>query len=175
MEGHQARARAAKARQLARREKPRERQHVEIMASVIESPSQEGHDISRAALTEYPRDAQVLSLCSAPSPLCLLGRADHDAARLAVCERYAGDYGDDWCSLTYLGWSQTEAATWSQVAPSPNAATRLKPETPPPPTQWRMRCSSKAMGRRPRLPDDLVAGEMTARASCRGTSPEHLA
>jgi tetratricopeptide (TPR) repeat protein len=37
------------------------------------------------------------------------GRADHDAARLAICERHARHYGEDWWFLTYLGWSHTEA------------------------------------------------------------------
>ena len=37
------------------------------------------------------------------------GRADHDAARLAICERHARHYGHDWWFLTYLGWSHTEA------------------------------------------------------------------
>jgi hypothetical protein len=37
------------------------------------------------------------------------GRADHDAARLALCRKLAPHYGDDWWFLTYLGWSHTEA------------------------------------------------------------------
>src|SRR5262249_3052472 len=37
------------------------------------------------------------------------GRADHDAARLALCRRMARHYDDDWWFLTHLGWSHTEA------------------------------------------------------------------
>jgi hypothetical protein len=32
-----------------------------------------------------------------------------DAAKLAVCERVAGHYGEDWWFTSYLGWSHTEA------------------------------------------------------------------
>jgi hypothetical protein len=37
------------------------------------------------------------------------GRADHDAARLALCRRMAQHYGEDWWFLTHLGWAHTEA------------------------------------------------------------------
>ena len=37
------------------------------------------------------------------------GRPDHDAAKLAICERHARHYGEDWWFLSYLGWSHTEA------------------------------------------------------------------
>src|SRR5882757_6459773 len=110
MEGANARAKAAEARQLAAAASPRERQHVEIMASVIESQARKAMTAAEQHLTEYPRDAQVLSLLLGAFGLyAFSGRADHDAARLAVCERYVGDYGNDWWFLTYLGWSQTEA------------------------------------------------------------------
>jgi hypothetical protein len=36
------------------------------------------------------------------------GMADHDQARVDLCERHACHYGDDWWFLTYLGWSHTE-------------------------------------------------------------------
>jgi hypothetical protein len=36
------------------------------------------------------------------------GKADHNQARVDVCERQARHYGDDWWFLTYLGWSHTE-------------------------------------------------------------------
>jgi hypothetical protein len=34
--------------------------------------------------------------------------ADHDQARVDLCERLKGHYGDDWFFLTSLGWSHTE-------------------------------------------------------------------
>ncbi|MCA6123026.1 tetratricopeptide repeat protein [Bradyrhizobium sp. WSM 1704] len=110
MEGGAARARAATARELAAAASPRERQHIEIMASVIESQAKKAMAMAEQHLTEYPRDAQVLSLLLGAFGLyAFSGRADHDAARLTLCERYAADYGDDWWFLTYLGWSKTEA------------------------------------------------------------------
>jgi len=110
MEGSEARAKAAKARQLAAAASPRERQHIEIIASVIEGQPKTAIAAAEQHLAEYPRDAQVLSLLLGAFGLyAFSGRADHDAARLAITERYARDYGDDWWFLTYLGWSKTEA------------------------------------------------------------------
>ena len=60
-------------------------------------------------LDEFPRDALVLALLLGAFGLyAFSGRADHDAARLAICERHARHYGEDWWFLTYLGWSHTE-------------------------------------------------------------------
>ena len=110
MQGTEARARAAKARQLAAATSPRERRHIEIIASVIEGQAKQAIAGAEHHLEEYPRDAQVLSLLLGAFGLyAFSGRADHDAARLAICERYISDYGDDWWFLTYLGWSKTEA------------------------------------------------------------------
>jgi tetratricopeptide (TPR) repeat protein len=61
-------------------------------------------------LEEFPRDAMVFSLLLGAFGLyAFSGRADHDAARVAICERHARHYGEDWWFLTYLGWSHTEA------------------------------------------------------------------
>jgi len=129
MEGANARAKAAQARQLAAAASPRERQHVEIMASVIESQARKAMTAAEQHLTEYPRDAQVLSLLLGAFGLyAFSGRADHDAARLAVCERYVGDYGNDWWFLTYLGWSQTEAGQVVSGRAITERGYALKPE-----------------------------------------------
>ncbi|QPF88358.1 tetratricopeptide repeat protein [Bradyrhizobium genosp. L] len=129
MQGAEARARAATARQLAAVASPRERQHVGIMASVIESQPKQAMAAAEQHLTEYPRDAQVLSLLLGAFGLyAFSGRADHDAARLAVCERYAADYGDDWWFLTYLGWSKTEAGDVVSGRAVTERGYALKPE-----------------------------------------------
>jgi hypothetical protein len=129
MEGAQARAKAAMARQLAAAASPRERQHIEIMASVIESQAKKAVVAAEQHLDEYPRDAQVLSLLLGAFGLyAFSGRADHDAARLAVCERYAGDYGSDWWFLTYLGWSKTEAGDVVSGREITERGYALKPE-----------------------------------------------
>ena len=110
MQGTEARASAAKARKLATAASPRERRHIEIIASVIEGQGKKAMTAAEQHLEDYPRDAQVLSLLLGAFGLyAFSGRADHDAARLAITERYAQSYGDDWWFLTYLGWSKTEA------------------------------------------------------------------
>jgi tetratricopeptide (TPR) repeat protein len=110
MESSKARAMAAQARTLAAGATPRERSHVEIMAAVIESKPKLAVSGAEAHLDEYPRDSQVLSiLLGAFGLYAFSGRPDHDAAKLAICERHARHYGEDWWFVSYLGWSNTEA------------------------------------------------------------------
>ncbi|HEX4197470.1 MAG TPA: hypothetical protein VHZ26_08510, partial [Caulobacteraceae bacterium] len=102
MEAAAARARATQARQLAASATPRERQHVEVLAAAIEG--QPGLALSGAEqhLEAFPRDALVLALLLGAFGLyAFSGRADHDQAKLAVCQRHARHYGDDWWFLTY--------------------------------------------------------------------------
>jgi hypothetical protein len=114
MEGGKARAMAAQARELAAGATPREKNHVEIMAAVIESKPKAAVTGAEAHLEEYPRDAQVLSiLLGAFGLYAFSGRPDHDAAKLAICERHARHYGEDWWFTSYLGWSHTEAGNLS--------------------------------------------------------------
>jgi hypothetical protein len=109
-EAADARAKAKQARSLAAKLTKRERQHVEIIASAIEGQSAAALNGAEQHLAEFPRDALVFSLLLGAFGLyAFSGRADHDAARLAICERYAKHYGEDWWFLTYLGWSHTEA------------------------------------------------------------------
>lgn len=129
MEGAAARAKAARARELAATASPRERRHIEIIASVIEGQAKKAATAAEQHLMEYPRDAQILSLLLGAFGLyAFSGRADHDAARLAVCERYAADYGDDWWFLTYLGWSKTEAGDVVSGRAITERGYALKPE-----------------------------------------------
>jgi hypothetical protein len=114
MEGGKARAMAAQARELAAGGTSREKNHVEIMAAVIESKPKAAVTGAEAHLEEYPRDAQVLSiLLGAFGLYAFSGRPDHDAAKLAICERHARHYGEDWWFTSYLGWSHTEAGNLS--------------------------------------------------------------
>jgi hypothetical protein len=110
MEVTEARAGAARARRLAAAASPRERRHVEIMAAVIEGQPKAALSGAEQHLEEFPRDALILSLLLGAFGLyAFSGRADHDAAKLAICQRHARHYGEDWWFLTYLGWSHTEA------------------------------------------------------------------
>jgi tetratricopeptide (TPR) repeat protein len=129
MEFTEARAKAAQARQLAATVTRRERQHVEITAAAIEG--QPGVALAGAEqhLDEFPRDALVLSLLLGAFGLyAFSGRADHDAARVAICERHARHYGEDWWFLTYLGWSHTEAGNVGIGRTLTEQAIALRPE-----------------------------------------------
>jgi tetratricopeptide (TPR) repeat protein len=129
MEVTEARARAAHARQLAASATRRERQHVEIMAAAIEGQPSVALAGAEQHLDEFPRDALVLSLLLGAFGLyAFSGRADHDAARLAICERHARHYGEDWWFLTYLGWSHTEAGNVGAGRTVTERAIALRPQ-----------------------------------------------
>lgn len=115
-EAPEAAACIAKAKQaIAIAANDRERQHVEIMAAAITGRLQEAIAGAEAHLVQYPRDAIMMSLLLGAFGLyAFSGRADHDQARLDLCERYATSYGDDWWFQTYLGWSNTEAGNVSK-------------------------------------------------------------
>jgi tetratricopeptide (TPR) repeat protein len=114
MEGAEARALAARARELAANATMREIRHVEITAAVIEGKARLAVGDAEAHLDEYPRDALILSLLLGAFGLyAFSGRPDHDTAKLAICERHASHYGEDWWFLSYLGWSHTEAGNLS--------------------------------------------------------------
>ena len=108
------------------------------MAAVIEGKPKVAVSGAEAHLEEYPRDALVLSLLLGAFGLyAFSGRPDHDAAKLAICERHASHYGEDWWFLSYLGWSHTEAGN---PAHRPRAdRTRVGDCGPPTPTP-RMAC-----------------------------------
>jgi hypothetical protein len=106
MQAREARAMAAQARQLVAGATPREISHVEVMAAVIDSKPKIAIDGAEAHLDEHPRDALLLG---AFGLYAFSGRADHDAAKLAICARHAAHYGEDWWFTSYLGWSHTEA------------------------------------------------------------------
>jgi Tfp pilus assembly protein PilF len=109
-ESTDARAMASRARELAARATKRERQHVEVLAATVEGRPAAALAGAEEHLEEFPRDALVLgALLGAYGLYAFSGRADHDAARVSICERHASHYGQDWWFLTYLGWSHTEA------------------------------------------------------------------
>ena len=114
MEGAEARALTAQARELAANATMREIRHIEITAAVIEGKARLAVGDAEAHLDEYPRDALILSLLLGAFGLyAFSGRPDHDTAKLAICERHASHYGEDWWFLSYLGWSHTEAGNLS--------------------------------------------------------------
>jgi Tfp pilus assembly protein PilF len=105
-----AQEKAAMARVLAARNATeREKSHVEILALTTEGQSAKALENTLAHLESWPRDALMMSLpLGAFGLFAFSGMPDHDSARVSLCQRYAGNYGDDWWFLTYLGWSHTE-------------------------------------------------------------------
>ena len=105
-----AQEKAAMARRLAERNgSAREKSHVEILALTTEGQPVRALELTLAHLESWPRDALILVLpLGAFGLFAFSGMADHDQARVDLCERYASHYGDDWWFLTYFGWSHTE-------------------------------------------------------------------
>jgi hypothetical protein len=109
-EGEAARAKAATARELVTRNgTAREKSHVNALAHAVEGQPSKSLTCALIHLENWPRDAFILSLLlGAYGLLAFSGRADHNQARVDLCEGHAHHYGDDWWFLTYLGWAHTE-------------------------------------------------------------------
>jgi hypothetical protein len=105
-----AREEAATARRLvAASGTAREKSHVEILALTTEGQSAKALSMTLAHLENWPRDALIMALpLGAFGLFAFSGMADHDQARVDLCERHKHHYGEDWWFLTYLGWSHTE-------------------------------------------------------------------
>ena len=106
-----AQQKAAKARVcVARHGTERERSHVEILALTTEGQPVKALDLALAHIERWPRDATIMALpLGAFGLFAFSGMADHDQARVDLCERYKTHYGnDDWWFLTSLGWAHTE-------------------------------------------------------------------
>lgn len=106
----EARAAVATARKLAERNATeRERSHVATLAFAAEGQPATALTSALAHLDRWPRDAIILSMpLGAFGLFAFSGMADHNQARVDLCERHAAHYGDDWWFQTYCGWSHTE-------------------------------------------------------------------
>jgi hypothetical protein len=109
-QGEAARKEANTARELATsRGNAREQSHVETLALAAEGQLPAALSAALKHLEDWPRDAVVLSLpLGAFGLFAFSGMADHDQARLDLCERHARHYGEDWWFLSNHGWSMTE-------------------------------------------------------------------
>jgi tetratricopeptide (TPR) repeat protein len=100
---------AAQARRLASRITPREAQHIETIATVIDGNGPRAMTMLEEHIADYPRDAMVLGLALGVFGLLgFSGRVDHHEAQLTLLESLAKHWGDDWWFLTYLGWARIE-------------------------------------------------------------------
>jgi hypothetical protein len=109
-EAAKAKARIAAAEEIvARNGTERERSHVAVLRLAIDGQSAKALERALAHAETWPRDALILSLpLGAFGLFAFSGMADHDQARVDLCERYAGHFDDDWWFLTYRGWSHAE-------------------------------------------------------------------
>src|SRR5918993_5174031 len=106
-----ARARIAEAGEIvARVGTERERSHVATLALAVTGQSAEALKGALAHADAWPRDVLILSLpLGAFGLLAFSGMADHDQARVDLCERHARHFdANDWWFLTYRGWSHAE-------------------------------------------------------------------
>lgn len=107
----QARARiAAAAEAVARHGTERERSHVEVLSLAIGGQAALALERALAHAEAWPRDVLILSLpLGAFGLFAFSGMADHDQARVDLCERHARHFeADDWWFLTYRGWAHAE-------------------------------------------------------------------
>jgi hypothetical protein len=88
----------------------RERSHVAVLALAIDGRSRQALDAALSHTDAWPRDVLILSLpLGAFGLLAFSGIANHDQARVDLCERHAAHFADDdWWFLTYRGWSHAE-------------------------------------------------------------------
>jgi hypothetical protein len=115
---HAIRAEPAKAQEriataaeiVARHGTEREQSDVEVLSLAINGQSARALERALAHADIWPRDVLILSLpLGAFGLFAFSGMADHDRARVDLCERHARHYdADDWWFLTYRGWAHAE-------------------------------------------------------------------
>ncbi|WP_454656773.1 tetratricopeptide repeat protein [Bosea beijingensis] len=95
---------------VARNGTPRERSHVATLAFAVTGQAANALSAALAHIDKWPRDVVIMSLpLGAFGLFAFSGMADHDQARVDLCERYADHFeSDDWWFLTYRGWSHAE-------------------------------------------------------------------
>lgn len=87
----------------------RERSHVEVIALGVEGKSALSLGAALVHLQTWPRDAVILSLpLGAFGLLAFSGMADHDQARVDLCELYRREHDERWWFQTNYGWALVE-------------------------------------------------------------------
>ncbi|HEY9237120.1 MAG TPA: tetratricopeptide repeat protein, partial [Phenylobacterium sp.] len=94
----------------ARRGDEREQSHVDVLALAIGGRSPEALDRALEHAGLWPQDVLILSLpLGAFGLFAFSGMADHDQARVDLCERHADRFAsDDWWFLASRGWALAE-------------------------------------------------------------------
>jgi hypothetical protein len=88
----------------------RERSHVDVLTRALTNQPKHALTQALAHLDHWPRDTVILSLpLGAFGLFAFSGMADHEQAKVNLCERHASQFSaDDWWFLTYRGWSLAE-------------------------------------------------------------------
>jgi len=119
---------AATARLLSDRVSAREARHIETVALAIDGNGPRAMAMLEEHVAEFPRDALVLSLALGVFGLLgFSGRADFHEAQLALLERLAPHWDEDWWFLTYLGWARIELGDIAAGAREVERALALNP------------------------------------------------
>jgi tetratricopeptide (TPR) repeat protein len=119
---------AAKARGLRKRVSRREQGTIEAIALTVDGAGPQAMAYLEAHVADYPRDALALSLALGVFGLLgFSGRLDHHEAQLALLERLAPQWDEDWWFLTYLGWARIETGDVAAGAREVERALVLNP------------------------------------------------
>jgi tetratricopeptide (TPR) repeat protein len=125
----EARTAAEMARALAGRVTAREARHIATVALTIDGNGKAAMAMLEEHVAEYPRDALVLSLALGVFGLLGFGgRPDFHEAQLALLERLAPRWDEDWWFLTYLGWARIELGDIARGAREVERALALNPQ-----------------------------------------------
>ncbi|MDT3722273.1 tetratricopeptide repeat protein [Pseudomonas oryzihabitans] len=97
-------------RLIVQRGTERERSHVQVLQRLVAGESAQALQGALDHAERWPRDILILGLpLGAFGLLAFSGRADHDQARVDLCERHARHFAaDDWWFQTYHGWALGE-------------------------------------------------------------------
>lgn len=106
----QARAQIAHAERLAIGTTERECSHIAVLSAAVNGHSKQALELALAHLDQWPRDTVIMSLpLGAFGLFAFSGMANHDQARVDLCERHANHFdSDDWWFLANRGWSLVE-------------------------------------------------------------------
>jgi hypothetical protein len=126
--GAAARAAAARARDLTASTTRRERQHVEALALAIEGQPASSLAATLTHLDEFPRDAMVLAPATGVFGLYgFSGRLEREYELLALMDRLAAHYGDDWWFPAQHAFAQCEGGQLAAAETLAQRALDLNP------------------------------------------------
>ena len=124
----EARTAAERARSLAGATTPREQAHVEIVAHATEGDGPGALVLLEAHADTHPRDALPLSLALGVYGLLGFGGfVDFPERQVALLERVAPHWGEDWWFDTFLGWAYVEVGDLARGIPLLDRALAARP------------------------------------------------